>query len=132
MTVGAGSVVVVVVVDVVLVVDVDVVVGASVEVVDQATVTAEQQAEFDEGITIIGNVLLGFAIVSLFVSIFIIYNTFAIVLGQRVREMGLLRAIGADAAQLRRSVIAEAVIVGVVASLIGLVAGIGTSSGSSP
>lgn len=95
------------------------------EVVDNATVTAEQQDEFNEGITIIGNVLLGFAIVSLFVSIFIIYNTFAIVLGQRVREMGLLRAIGADAKQLRRSVIAEAIIVGVVASAIGLVAGIG-------
>lgn len=106
--------------------DVQSLLGAtSAEVVDQATVTAEQQDEFNEGITIIGNVLLGFAIVSLFVSIFIIYNTFAIVLGQRVREMGLLRAIGADAAQLRRSVIAEAVIVGLVASLVGLVAGIG-------
>jgi putative ABC transport system permease protein len=94
------------------------------EIVDQATVSAEQSAEFNEGITIIGNVLLGFAIVSLFVSIFIIYNTFAIVLGQRVREMGLLRAIGADPAQLRRSVLAEAIIVGVVASLVGLAAGV--------
>ncbi|MEM7141219.1 MAG: FtsX-like permease family protein [Actinomycetota bacterium] len=102
--------------------------GSSIEVVDQATVTAEQQDEFNEGITIIGNVLLGFAIVSLFVSIFIIYNTFAIVLGQRVKEMGLLRAIGADAAQLRRSVIAEAIIVGIVASVIGLVAGVGIAS----
>jgi len=98
------------------------------EIVDQATVTSEQQADFNEGIDIVGNVLLGFAIVSLFVSIFIIYNTFAIVLGQRVREMGLLRAIGADPTQLRRSVIAEAVIVGVVASLIGLVAGIGIAA----
>ncbi|MEQ8839517.1 MAG: FtsX-like permease family protein [Acidimicrobiales bacterium] len=98
------------------------------EIVDQATVTAEQSAEFDEGITIIGNVLLGFAIVSLFVSIFIIYNTFAIVLGQRVREMGLLRAIGADPRQLRRSVIAEALIVGVIASVIGLAAGVGIAA----
>jgi putative ABC transport system permease protein len=102
--------------------------ATSAEIVDNATVTAEQSAEFNEGITIIGNVLLGFAIVSLFVSIFIIYNTFAIVLGQRIREMGLLRAIGADARQLRRSVIAEAVIVGVVASAIGLVAGIGIAA----
>ena len=97
----------------------------SAEIVDQATVTAEQQAEFDEGITIIGNVLLGFAIVSLFVSIFIIYNTFAIVLGQRVREMGLLRALGAKPSQLRRSVIGEAVVVGVIATIIGLIAGLG-------
>lgn len=101
---------------------------AQAEIVDNATVTAEQEAEFTEGVTIVGNVLLGFAIVSLFVSIFIIYNTFAIVLGQRVREMGLLRAIGADAAQLRRSVLAEAVIVGLVASVIGLAAGIGIAA----
>lgn len=101
----------------------------SAEIVDNATVTAEQQEEFDQGITIIGNVLLGFAIVSLFVSIFIIYNTFAIVLGQRIREMGLLRAIGADPTQLRRSVIAEAVIVGLVAGIIGLGAGIGIAAG---
>ena len=98
------------------------------EIVDQATVTAEQADEFNSGITIVGNVLLGFAIVSLFVSIFIIYNTFAIVLGQRVREMGLLRAIGADPAQLRRSVMAEAVIVGLVASVIGLAAGVGIAA----
>ncbi len=101
----------------------------TIEVVDNDTITAEQQAEFDEGITIIGNVLLGFAIVSLFVSIFIIYNTFAIVLGQRVREIGLLRAIGANSTLIRRSIIGEALIVGVVASLIGIVAGIGVAAG---
>ncbi|MEZ5246397.1 MAG: FtsX-like permease family protein [Acidimicrobiales bacterium] len=98
------------------------------EIVDQATVTAEQADEFNSSITIVGNVLLGFAIVSLFVSIFIIYNTFAIVLGQRVREMGLLRAIGADPVQLRRSVMAEAVIVGLVASVTGLAAGVGIAA----
>ncbi|MEO0495406.1 MAG: FtsX-like permease family protein [Actinomycetota bacterium] len=99
------------------------------EIVDQATITAEQEAEFNEGINIVGNVLLGFAIVSLFVSIFIIYNTFAIVLGQRVREIGLLRAIGANAQQLQRSIILESVIVGVVASVIGIVAGVGIAEG---
>lgn len=98
------------------------------EIVDGETVSAEQKAEFTEGVDIVGNVLLGFAIVSLFVSIFIIYNTFAIVLGERVREMGLLRAIGADTAQLRRSVIAEALIVGLVASVVGLAAGIGIAA----
>ncbi len=103
--------------------------SSSIEVVDNATLTAEQEAEFDEGITIIGNVLLGFAIVSLFVSIFIIYNTFAIVLGQRIREIGLLRAIGANATQIRRSIIAEAAIVGVVASIIGIAAGVGVAEG---
>ncbi len=99
------------------------------EVVDQATLTAEQEDEFAFAVTIIGNVLLGFAVVSLFVSVFIIYNTFAIVLSQRIREMALLRAIGAEARQLRRSVVAEAAAVGLVASLIGLGAGIGVARG---
>ncbi|MEM9519986.1 MAG: FtsX-like permease family protein [Actinomycetota bacterium] len=102
---------------------------SSVEIIDQATITAEQEADFNAGINIVGNVLLGFAIVSLFVSIFIIYNTFAIVLGQRVREIGLLRAIGANAVQLRRSIILESVIVGVVASAIGILAGVGIAQG---
>ncbi|MEM7340221.1 MAG: FtsX-like permease family protein [Actinomycetota bacterium] len=103
--------------------------GIDAEIVDQATLLAEQQDEFNSGITMVGNILLGFAIVSMFVSIFIIYNTFAIVLGQRVREMALLRAIGAEARQLRRSVVGEALAVGVVASAIGVIAGIGVALG---
>ena len=99
------------------------------EIVDNATLTAEQQADFDQGIDIVGNFLLGFAIVSLFVSIFIIYNTFSIVLGQRVRELGLLRAIGTESRQIRRSIMGEALLVGVLASAIGIVVGIGLSAG---
>ena len=49
------------------------------EVVDQATLESEQRADFNSAIDIINNVLLGFAAVSLFVSTFIIYNTFSIV-----------------------------------------------------
>ena len=99
------------------------------EVVDNATLESEQQADFNQGIDLIGNILLGFAGVSLFVSIFIIYNTFSIVLGQRTKEMALLRTIGADPVQLRRSVQAEAVIVGVIASAIGILAGVGVAYG---
>ncbi len=94
--------------------------GDSIEVVDEATLTSEQQAQFNESIVILGNVLLGFAMVSLFVSTFIIYNTFSIVLGQRIREMALLRALGAEARQLRLSVLGEAVAVGALASAVGL------------
>ena len=103
----------------------DVIPVSGAEIVDNATLTAEQQAEFDEGIDIIGNFLLGFAIVSLFVSIFIIYNTFSIVLGQRVRELGLMRAIGTGSRQIRRSVMGEALVVGGVASAVGIGAGVG-------
>ncbi|MEM7324302.1 MAG: FtsX-like permease family protein [Actinomycetota bacterium] len=99
------------------------------EVVDQATIESEVRADFNQGINIIGNILLGFAGVSLFVSIFIIYNTFAIVLGQRTKELALLRTVGADPAQLRRSVLIEATFIGAIASAVGIVAGIGVAFG---
>ena len=99
------------------------------EVIDNATMLSEQQDGFDQGISIMGNVLLGFAAVSLFVSIFIIYNTFAIVLGQRTRELGLLRLVGADPRQLRRSVLGEALVIGVVSSLLGIGAGVVVAQG---
>ncbi len=99
------------------------------EVVDQATLASEQRAQFNDGINIIGNILLGFAGISLFVSIFIIYNTFSIVLGQRTREMALLRMVGADPAQLRRSVQGEALVIGIVASAVGVAAGVAVALG---
>jgi putative ABC transport system permease protein len=99
------------------------------EVVDQATLESEQRADFNQGIDILGNILLGFAGVSLFVSIFIIYNTFSIVLGQRTRELALLRTVGADPAQLRRSVMLEALVIGIVASATGILAGVGVADG---
>ena len=87
------------------------------EVVDHATVLDETTSEFTDEIDIVGNILLGFGGVALFVSIFIIYNTFAIVLGQRTRELALLRTVGADPKQIRRSVLGEALVVGVLASV---------------
>ena len=68
----------------------------SAEVVDNETVRKETASTFTDEIDVVGNILLGFGAVALFVSMFIIYNTFAIVLGQRTRELGLLRAVGAD------------------------------------
>jgi putative ABC transport system permease protein len=64
--------------------------------------------------------LLVFAGISLFVAAFTIFNTFSILVAQRTRELALLRALGASSRQVRRSVLAEAVIVGVVASAVGL------------
>jgi putative ABC transport system permease protein len=64
--------------------------------------------------------LLVFAAVALFVGAFIIFNTFQILVSQRTRELALLRALGASPAQVRRSVIAEAVVVGLFASALGL------------
>lgn len=97
------------------------------EVVAGSTVASEQSDDFNEIIDILGYVLLGFALVVLFVSIFIIYNTFAILISQRIRQFGLLRSIGATGSQLTSMVMVEALILGVVASIIGLFGGIGIS-----
>ncbi len=99
------------------------------EVVDHATVLEETTTEFTDEINIVGNILLGFGGVALFVSIFIIYNTFGIVLGQRTRELALLRTVGADPNQIRRSVLGEALAVGVIASVGGIGGGIAVAKG---
>ncbi len=100
-----------------------------VEVLDNASLTSEAAAEYNDQIDLMGNILLGFGGVSLFVSAFIISNTFGIVVSQRTRELALLRAIGADPGQVRRSVMGEALVVGVVASIAGLVGGVAVARG---
>ncbi|HEX6656990.1 MAG TPA: ABC transporter permease, partial [Ilumatobacter sp.] len=99
------------------------------EVVDHATVLAETTDDFTQEINLVGNILLGFGFVALFVSIFIIYNTFSIVLGQRTRELALLRTIGADPKQIRRSVIGESLVMGALASAAGIGGGIAIAKG---
>ncbi|MBN2623496.1 MAG: ABC transporter permease, partial [Acidimicrobiales bacterium] len=66
-----------------------------------------------------------FAGIALLVATFSIYNTFSIIVAQRTRQAALLRALGAVRGQVLRSVVAEALLVGIVASLVGLVGGIG-------
>jgi putative ABC transport system permease protein len=70
-------------------------------------------------------VFLVAGVVALFAGMFLIRNSFSIVLASRTRELALLRCVGASRAQLRRSVLLQAAIVGALASLAGLVAGIG-------
>ena len=91
---------------------------------DQESLIADTQAQFNQALNIIGGILLGFALLSLFVSIFIISNTFAITTSQRTRELGLLRAVGATGSQVLRSVMAESFIIGVLSSLAGIGAGV--------
>jgi putative ABC transport system permease protein len=68
-----------------------------------------------------------FAGVALLVATFSIHNTFSIIVAQRTRQAALLRALGAGRGQVIRSVIAEALLVGVAGSLVGLAAGIGVA-----
>ncbi|MYS14122.1 FtsX-like permease family protein [Streptomyces sp. SID4982] len=78
---------------------------------------------------VIKYVMLGFAGIAVLVGIFLIVNTFSMLIAQRTRELGLLRALGADRRQVRRSVLLEALLLGVVGSTLGLAAGIGLAYG---
>ncbi|MFE6161253.1 ABC transporter permease [Streptomyces sp. NPDC056486] len=96
--------------------------------------TADEQADSaasDLGgfLDVIKYVMLGFAGIAVLVGIFLIVNTFSMLIAQRTRELGLLRALGADRRQVRRSVLTEAVLLGVVGSTVGLAAGIGLAAG---
>ncbi|PIE34561.1 MAG: hypothetical protein CSA55_00565 [Ilumatobacter coccineus] len=75
----------------------------------------------------VGTGLLIFAFITAFVSAFIINNVFGITIGQRLREMALLRSIGARARQLTRMIIVEALTVSVIATVLGFAAGIGVA-----
>jgi putative ABC transport system permease protein len=79
-------------------------------------------------VDVVQNVLLGFAGVALFVGVFLILNTFSILVAQRTGELALLRSLGASRRQVIGSVLLEAVIVGLIASTLGFVAGIGVAA----
>lgn len=96
--------------------------------------TADEQAdsaasELGGFLDVIKYVMLGFAGIAVLVGIFLIVNTFSMLIAQRTRELGLLRALGADRRQVRRSVLTEAVLLGAVGSTVGLAAGIGLAAG---
>ena len=73
--------------------------------------------------------LVGFGMVALFVGGFVIFNTLAITVSQRTRELATLRTLGASRRQVLRSVVLEALITGLFASLVGIAAGIGFVAG---
>ncbi|MGW3327604.1 ABC transporter permease [Streptomyces virginiae] len=74
-------------------------------------------------------VMLGFAGIAFLVGIFLIFNTFSMLVAQRTREIGLMRAIGADSGQVLKSVVVEAFLLGVVGSILGVGAGVGLAIG---
>ncbi|GHF64036.1 ABC transporter [Streptomyces mashuensis] len=87
---------------------------------------ADEQAELiSQQMDGMRTVLLAFAGIALFVGIFLIANTFTMLVSQRIKELALLRAVGASRRQVTRSVLLEALVVGLVAAVTGFVAGIG-------
>jgi putative ABC transport system permease protein len=107
----------------------------SAEVGDDVTVrTGVEQADEEAGeiatfTTIIRYFLLSFAGVALFVGAFVIFNTLSITVAQRTREFATLRTIGASRRQVLVSVILEALVIGLVASIVGLFSGLGLAVG---
>ncbi len=96
---------------------------------DLATTVQDQAiAKVARGFDVLTNVLWAFAAVALVVGMITISNTFTITLAQRRRQTGLLRAVGASGGQVRRRFLAEALILGLVGSTVGLGAGIGISA----
>jgi putative ABC transport system permease protein len=99
------------------------------EVLTGAQAVAEGKKLMDDALGFVHTFLLVFALIALFVGAFIIFNTFSIVVAQRIREMALMRAIGASRAQVLAQVVIEAFVLGVVASAAGLLAGLGLAVG---
>lgn len=95
-----------------------------VQVVTGQTVANEQTNQINQALGFFSTALLVFAFISLFVGAFTIFNTFSILVGQRTRELALLRIVGASRRQVFRSVLLEAAILGLVASLVGLGLGV--------
>jgi putative ABC transport system permease protein len=99
--------------------------GSDVEVVTGTKLRDDEKSSLGSAISTLKSILTGFAIVALLVGSFLIANTFAMLVTQRSREIALLRAIGATLRQVRRSVLLEAAMVGLIASGVGLAIGIG-------
>ncbi|MFN8082600.1 MAG: FtsX-like permease family protein [Dermatophilaceae bacterium] len=81
--------------------------------------------DLSRGTDVLGGVLMAFAGVALFVSCLVIGNTFTILMAQRARQVALLRCLGATRRQVARAALIEATLVGVVASVVGVLLGIG-------
>ena len=88
----------------------------------------EIRSDIDSFLGIFRTILLVFASIALFVGIFIILNTFSMLVAQRTRELALLRAVGASRKQITRSVLLEALVVGVVGATFGLLLGFGLAA----
>jgi len=84
----------------------------------------EDSKETDSFISFLQKFLLGFGGVALFVGSFVIANSLSITIAQRTREFATLRMLGASRAQILRSVVLEALVMGILASLLGLFAGL--------
>jgi putative ABC transport system permease protein len=94
-----------------------------------SSAAATEAGQLNSQLSILTSFFLAFAGVALFVGGFVIWNTFSIMIGQRTRELALLRTLGAGRGQVFRSVLGEAAAVGIIAALAGAGLGIALSKG---
>ena len=98
--------------------------------VNTATVQASEDSdETQQGMSIMKYLLLGFGGIALFVGSFVIANTLAITVAQRMRELATLRTLGASRRQVLRSVLLESLVIGLIGSVVGLFFGLGIAAG---
>ena len=89
----------------------------------------EQRETMAEMVRAITGFLLAFGVISLVVSALVIANTFSILVAQRTRTLALLRCVGATKGQVFRTVVGEAVLMGLIGGVLGVVGGIGLAFG---
>ncbi|MFD4661184.1 ABC transporter permease [Kitasatospora sp. NPDC058444] len=104
-------------------------VGGGYQVKTAAEQKEENTKQVGSSLDFMKYAMLGFAFVSAIVGAFLIVNTFSMLVAQRTREIGLLRAIGGSRRQVNRSVLVEALILGVLGSTLGVAAGLGVAVG---
>jgi putative ABC transport system permease protein len=109
--------------------DIEAVLPRGVQVVTGQTVENEASTSVSQSLSVFSTALLIFALISLFVGAFTIFNTFSIIVGQRTRELALLRVVGASRRQVFGSVLTEATVVGLVSSAVGIGLGVLAAAG---
>ena len=90
---------------------------------------AEDAKDTDEFISFLRYFLLAFGVIALFVGAFVIFNSLSITIAQRTRELATLRTLGASRRQVRFSVIVESLVMGTLASIVGLFLGLALAIG---
>ncbi|PJM93002.1 ABC transporter permease [Streptomyces sp. CB01373] len=99
--------------------------GAGYKVQTAKEVADANQKDIESFLNVMKYGMLGFAGIAFLVGIFLIINTFSMLVAQRTREIGLMRAIGSSRRQVNRSVLVEALLLGVIGSVLGVGAGVG-------
>ncbi|MER6690322.1 ABC transporter permease [Streptomyces minutiscleroticus] len=103
--------------------------GGAYKVQTAAEVADANSADLKGFLDVMKYALLGFAGIAFLVGVFLIINTFSMLVAQRTREIGLMRAIGSSRKQVNRSVLVEALLLGLFGSVLGVGAGVGLAIG---